>query len=321
MTQVEPIIELHPWLAIPPGQALLQWEQIQMDRLVSDVFGFHALQLGLPELDALRANRMQHRWLAVDTAYQGWTPPPPGPLMNRGASEEPGASGLGLALRCDFESLPIPNNSLDLVVMPHALELARDPHHTLREVARVLVPEGRVVIAGFNPASLWGMWQRMGRWGVNRALVLPQGEFVGYWRLRDWLRLLDMEVETGCFGFYRPMIRNESWWKRSEWMEHAGERWWPVLGGVYLLVAVKRARGMRLVGKVRKPLRAPSAAPAVVANRHVNQVMGSMAQAQVQATGRIDALLHVQSSPFEPWLGTGGAERIYPAERAQETQE
>lgn len=311
MTQVEPIIELHPWLAIPPGQALLQWEQVQMDRLVADVFGFHALQLGLPELDALRANRMQHRWLAVDTAYQGWAPPPPGPLLNPGVAEHPGASGLGLGLRCDFESLPFPNNSLDLVVMPHALELARDPHHTLREVARVLVPDGRVVIAGFNPASLWGLWQRMGRWGVSRALVLPQGEFVGYWRLRDWLRLLDMEVETGCFGFYRPMIRNEAWWKRNEWLERAGERWWPVLGGVYLLVAVKRSRGMRLVGKVRRPVRAPSAAPAVVANRHVNQVIDTMAM----PLGPAQAFSHVQSSPFEPWPMAGAPDR------AQETQE
>jgi hypothetical protein len=49
------------------------------------------------------------------------------------------------------------------VVLPHALELARDPHHALREVERVLVPEGRVVISGFNPASLWGLRQRAGR--------------------------------------------------------------------------------------------------------------------------------------------------------------
>jgi len=292
-----------------------------MDRLVSDVFGFHALQLGLPELDALRANRIQHRWLAVDTAYQGWTPPPPGPLSNPGVAQEPGASGLGLGLRCDFESLPFPSNSLDLVVMPHALELARDPHHTLREVARVLVPEGRVVIAGFNPTSLWGLWQRMGRWGVNRALVLPQGEFVGYWRLRDWLRLLDMEVETGCFGFYRPMIKNEAWWKRSEWMEHAGERWWPVLGGVYLLVAVKRSRGMRLVGKVRKPVRAPSAAPAVVANRHLSLHVHQAMEAMAVPSCLNDALQHVQSSPFEPWPGASAADRAEPASRAQETQE
>ncbi len=236
-----------------------------MDRLVADIFGFHALQLGLPELDALRNNRMQHRWVAVDTAYQGWSPPPL--VLDASPLGEP--SNLGLALRCDFELLPFPSNSLDLVVMPHALELARDPHHTLREVSRVLMPEGRVVITGFNPASLWGVWQRMGRWGVDRALVLPQGEFIAYWRLRDWLRLLDLEVETGSFGIYRPMARDQAWWRRCEWMERAGERWWPVLGAVYTVVAVKRSRGMHLIGKIKRPVRAPIAAPAVVANRHL----------------------------------------------------
>lgn len=259
MSTIDPIIELHPWLALPPGQALLEWEQAQMDRLVADVFGFHALQLGLPELDGLRANRMKHRWLALDGAYQGWTPPLALP------------EGAPFSLRCDFEALPIASNSLDLVVLPHALELARDPHHTLREVERVLVPEGRVVIAGFNPTSLWGLWQRMGHWGVSSATVLPQGEFIAYWRLRDWLRLLDLEVEAGCFGCYRPMVRTEPSWSRLQWMEGAGERWWPVLGAVYFVVAVKRARGMRLVGKIKRSRVPASAAPAVVAQRHQRQ--------------------------------------------------
>jgi SAM-dependent methyltransferase len=254
MSRFDPIIDLHPWLGLAPGQALLDWEQDQLDRLVADVFGFHALQLGLPELDALRANRMQHRWLALDAAYQGW-----------GASRASPSEKAATSLHCDFESLPFPNNSLDLVVLPHALELARDPHHTLREVERVLMPEGRVVIAGFNPASLWGMWQRMGRLGIKSALVLPQGEFIAYWRLRDWLRLLDLEIETGCFGCFRPMLRSEQQFQRLRWMEAAGERWWPVLGAVYFVVAVKRARGMRLVGKLKRPRLSPAAAPAVVA--------------------------------------------------------
>ena len=51
-------------------------------------------------------------------------------------------------------------------------------------------------------------------------------------------------------------------------MEHAGDRWWPVLGAVYFVVAVKRARGMRLVGKLKMNRAAPAAAPAVVAQRH-----------------------------------------------------
>jgi hypothetical protein len=51
------------WLETPPGHHLMAWEQGLLDDAVANVFGYHALQLGLPELDALRANRMPHRWV------------------------------------------------------------------------------------------------------------------------------------------------------------------------------------------------------------------------------------------------------------------
>ena len=60
------IIQLPQWLKTPAGEYLLAWEQRHLDQAVADVFGFHALQLGLPELQALDANRMPHRWLAVE---------------------------------------------------------------------------------------------------------------------------------------------------------------------------------------------------------------------------------------------------------------
>src|SRR5580765_4226593 len=61
------IIQLPQWLKSPAGQYLLAWEQRHLDHAVADLFGFHALQLGLPLLEALRANRMPHRWLAVES--------------------------------------------------------------------------------------------------------------------------------------------------------------------------------------------------------------------------------------------------------------
>jgi SAM-dependent methyltransferase len=267
-----PIIELASWLQTAPGQCLLRWEQEKIDQAVADVFGYHALQLGLPELQALRCNRMPHRWVGTDST-QPLPPAPPAPPV-------PPADGLlpslpfdaDAALHCDFDALPFPNQSLDLVVLPHALELSRDPHLTLREVERVLVPEGRVMILGFNPASMWGLRQRLGRargavgLGRRGALFLPRGgEFLGYWRLRDWLRLLSFEVEGGRFGCFRPPANSQRWLERTAWMEGVGQRWWPVFGAVYFLVAVKRVRGMRLVGLVRQEAhkaRAPSAAVA-----------------------------------------------------------
>ena len=233
------------WLDTPAGRYLTAWERAYLDACVADIFGYHALQLGWPQLDALHANRMPHQWLALDHSQD----PQPG------FSRPP-------ALVSDFCALPFASSSLDLIVLPHTLEFSADPHATLREVERVLVPEGRVLICGLNPLSLWGfkqargrLWQRMG-WG---SLYLPDsGQFLGHWRLRDWLQLLSLEVEACDFGCYRPAFRSEPWLQRFGWMEQAGARWWPILGSVYCMVAVKRVRGMRMLGPSwkAKPVRA-----------------------------------------------------------------
>ena len=159
----------------------------------------------------------------------------------------------------EFSALPFPANSLDLVVLPHALELSPDPHATLREFERVLVPEGRAIITGLNPLSLWGLRQRRVR--IYRRLgwaqsFLPQDELIGYLRLRDWVRLLGFEVEIGRFG----------WLERIDWMDRAGARWWPIFGAAYFLVAVKRVRGVTLLSPTWKAARAPQRAPVSVAN-------------------------------------------------------
>ena len=73
------------------------------------------------------------------------------------------------------------------------------------------------------------------------------GEFLGYWRLRDWLRLLGFEVESVRFGCYRPAVRGQRALDRTAWMEPLGERWWPILGAAYFIVAIKRVHGMRLL--------------------------------------------------------------------------
>ncbi len=263
------IIELAHWLQSPPGRYLLAWEQAQLDLAVTDLFGFHALQLGLGELEALRANRMPHRWVASDSLREPEPLPLP-PVDDALATLLPMLPGH--ALLCDFDALPLTNQCMDLVVLPHTLELARDPHDTLREVERVLRPDGRVVIVGFNPASLWGLRQRAGRLrqrlGGEGPLYLPSaGDFIGYGRVRDWLRLLGFEVERGRFGLWCPPFGSERGLARMAWLETAGARGWPVLGAVYLIEAVKRVRGMRLVGLERRRISTTHAAPAVVALR------------------------------------------------------
>ena len=116
--------------------------------------------------------------------------------------------------------------------------------------------------------------QRAGRvrrgigFGRSQSLYLPSsGDFIGYWRLRDWLRLLGFEVEAGRFGCWRPPLHSEAWLERFAWMDRVGDRWWPVLGAVYFLEAVKRVRGMHLIGRIKQEKRKVHAAPAVVTNQ------------------------------------------------------
>ena len=61
----DPIIGMQQWFETPPGQYLLAWERSEFERAVGDIFGYHALQLGLPGIDALQANRMPNKWLAL----------------------------------------------------------------------------------------------------------------------------------------------------------------------------------------------------------------------------------------------------------------
>jgi SAM-dependent methyltransferase len=274
MTRDAKIIGLAHWLQTPPGRYVLEWEKAQLDEGVSDIFGFHALQLGLPQVDGLRANRMPHRWLAIDALQAAMADGAP-PAEQGAEDATPAPAARSAALRCDFDALPFASQSLDLVVLPHTLELAGDPHQALREVERVLRPEGRVIIVGFNPTSLWGLRQRIGRmrrglaFGRGRSLFMPDhGELLGYWRLRDWLRLLSFDIEGGRFGRYRPPLASQRWLARFGWMERSGDRWWPVLGAVYFLVAVKRVRGMRLVGLARGERASVPTAPSVVTHRH-----------------------------------------------------
>jgi SAM-dependent methyltransferase len=265
------IIGFTNWFKTPPGEYLLAWERERFDEAVADMFGYHALQLGLPELDALRSNRMPHKWLALQGTESG---PPAGPAAegdDGSPTPAPAASSPRVALMTHSAALPFPENSLDLVLLPHTLELSSDPHATLREVERVLVPEGRVVISGLNPASLWGLRQRRAhfyrRLGYGELFLPEAGEFIGYWRLRDWLRLLSFEVESGRFGCYRPAVSRLASLERFAWMDKAGERWWPIFGAMYFLVAVKRVRGMRLLEPNWKTQKAPAQAPVVIANQ------------------------------------------------------
>lgn len=253
------------WLQTPAGQYLLDWEQVQFDAALCDVFGYHALQLGLPELDALRNNRMPRRWMALPEPLEAQTTA----HESSSVTERP----VGHAqLVTHAAALPFQENSLDLLVLPHTLELSADPHAVLSEVHRVLVPEGRVALCGFNPWSLWGLRQSrahafhsvgLGKTWCGRWFLPQAGEFIALGRLKDWLKLLGFDIVISRQGCFRPALQSQRWLDRFAWMDTVGRRSWPFLGASYFVVAVKKVRGMRILGPAWKP-RSVSRAQVVV---------------------------------------------------------
>ena len=166
----------------------------------------------------------------------------------------------GVQLCCVPEALPFSDASLDLLVMPHTLEWCQDPHAALREAVRVLVPEGRLLLFGLNPYSLWGIQhglERVQQPELNAWKGLP------YWRVRDWLQVLAMDVVAADFGCHVPAVHAQAWLERWRWMDAVGQKAWPIFGGAYCMLAVKKVHGMRLMEPAwRKRKAAAQAAPA-----------------------------------------------------------
>jgi SAM-dependent methyltransferase len=213
-----PTNSLQGWFTTPLGQYLLEKEQAYLDDVTPDIFGFHALQLGMPEVDLLRESRIAHR-------------------MRIAAADHP-----DVYAKC--HELPLATHSIDMVLLPHVLEFASEPHAILREVDRVMMPEGRLVIVGFNPWSLWGLRSAL---GFSRHDFPWNGRFVSLLRVKDWLALLGFDVNAGRLVAYAPPFDSGRLRRRFNFMEPAGDRWWAVGGAVYMLQAIKRVRGMRLL--------------------------------------------------------------------------
>jgi SAM-dependent methyltransferase len=204
------------WSLRPLGALVLEQERRCIGEIATGLFGYQLLQVGSlgPDLDYLSDCPIRTRTLLLrpdDRAAPG------------DAHTEP-------------ERLPIKADSVDALIMPHTLDVADDPRQVLREAERVLIPEGRLVLLGFNPWSLWGI----------RRLLSPRpappwtGKFIGYPRLSDWLSLLGLAVERTEVLMFRPPVTHGAVLERFAFMDAYGARFWPMLAGVYVVVATKR---------------------------------------------------------------------------------
>ncbi len=209
--------QLRDWYVTPLGRALAQEEQAMLREFLPNLFGYHLLTIDAPyPMEALESSRIAHKLM------QSCLP----------------CSGLPTCgLEGEAERLPIRTDSLDAVLLPHSLELSRDPHELLREVDRCLVPEGHVVFLGFNPIGIWGAWGLAARW---RCKIPWHLRFISMSRLTDWLSLLGFDTLHVKPLFRRPPLQSERALERLAFLEKVRVMQASPLAGGYCLVARKR---------------------------------------------------------------------------------
>ena len=211
-------LDLHGWISRGPGMLLAEAERARMDEILPDLFGYHLVQVGrLGDIDLLSQSRILHKGI-VD--------------IDRVPAPAPYPFAYGTA-----STLPVESDSVDVIVLPHVLEFDEDPHAALREAFRVLVPEGHLLILGFNPRSPMGMWRPFRK---RRGVAPWNGQFFGVSRIKDWLALLDFDVTQVQPCFVRPSFGNERWLRTLDAICRLGNLTAPVLSTAYLIAARKR---------------------------------------------------------------------------------
>ena len=216
------VVGLRDWYHSEAGCRLLEQEKAELDEILANLFGYHLLQVGVITEDSLLASSLIPDCMVLQRDA--------GSVKLDGNLSKKVIGGLP-------DALPIASDSLDVILMPHVLEFSRNPHQVLREVDRALIPEGHVVITGFNPWSPWILW----RLALGLRKQAPWcGQFLSLSRIKDWLSLLGFDIISTQHVFYRPPVNHDGIMDKLAFVETLGERFWPVFGASYTLVAKKR---------------------------------------------------------------------------------
>lgn len=196
------------------GKSLLEAEAEQISFLLEKHFGKHAILIGAP-----------HQYSLLDmTKIPCHSLVTPIHIKDKKGGQIEG----------DFHELPILTGSVDLVILPHTLELIDNPRKLLSEACRIIKPEGLIVISGFNPYSAWGLKKIMTKHKKN----MPWGtNFIHSHKIKNWLKFADFVMEKHVSALYTPPLKRQSLYKKLHFLEYIGSKCFPMLGGVYLLVA------------------------------------------------------------------------------------
>jgi SAM-dependent methyltransferase len=213
---------LRAWFSSSLGSQLLETECSILDQLLPGLFGYRLLQLGVIDQNLYDSSPVGHR---IRMGVVGDRTPFIG----------------------NFTELPFESGSIDILLLHHVLDICEVPQHILREASRVSIPAGYLVIVGFNPLSIWGLWRLMRIWSKKPPW---DGNFIRPGRLMDWLNLLDFKIDRAIFGLYKPPSAAFGRVKMPDFSRGLSRNFnWP-FGAVYVIMARKQVGGMTRIRPV-----------------------------------------------------------------------
>ncbi|QEP43419.1 SAM-dependent methyltransferase [Ectothiorhodospiraceae bacterium BW-2] len=211
---------LQHWYLTPTGRLWLEQEQQLLAERLSHHFGYLLLQLGSPLLfDTCRHSPIPKRLLLTEQ-WQQFT-----------------------SLVGHYHHLPVASDSIDLVILGHLLQFNDHPHAILREVERILRPEGAVIILGFQPLRLW----RINHFIHQHHPSQRGAELIASLRLFDWLRLLGLKIDYRHDYLPASPVALPRWKSPLQRLNRA-------FNGGYMVSAIKRVIPLSIVRpKWRQP--------------------------------------------------------------------
>jgi SAM-dependent methyltransferase len=221
----QPFLEdIRRWFGSTVGQHVLATESAMLEQLLPGFFGYHLAQLSVQDEELYASSNVQQKYKVHLDNHEG--------------------NGLVAAP----SSLPFANDSIDVVLLHHLLDYVESPHEVLREVSRVTLPMGHVVIVGFNPMSLWGVWQSVARY---RGKAPWHGSYIRPGRLMDWLNLLNFKIDRAQYAIYKPLLPKHLG-KVRDFSQGVSRSLNLPVGSVYVIVARKHVGAIRPIRPVWK---------------------------------------------------------------------
>lgn len=238
----ERLLALHRWLQSGDGDYLLKAERRLLGHELHYIFGYHGCQMSIAPTSGLLDNS-QVSHISVLNPSLALTRTLAEKRAEAESRDSASAmdSAIGNAILTDPLNWPIYPGSLDLVLLHHVTEFSERPHRLLSEAARTIIPGGKLLILGFNPASMVNVW----RWvSPGHRKLFQDAHLISSNRMRDWLTLLGFNVERICYGAYMHPLDRHSKGLTRELVEQRCRQWHLPFGGFYLVVATRETPGM-----------------------------------------------------------------------------